>query len=53
MKKSFVLGGKDIETLDNADEYDIHADLYMDKHESENALLQGIQDPDGLRARIG
>ena len=25
----------------------------MDKHESENALLQGIQDPDGLRARIG
>ena len=52
-KKSLALGAKDIETLDNANEYDTHADLYMDKHESENALLQGIQDPDGLRARIG
>ena len=25
----------------------------MDKHEKENALLQGIQDADGLKARIG
>ena len=28
-------------------------DLYMDKHKKENALLQGIQDADGLKARIG
>ena len=51
--KNLALGGKYIETLDNADVYDIHADLYVDKHISENALLQGIQGPDGLRARIG
>ena len=25
----------------------------MDKHKKENALLQGIQDADGLKARIG
>ena len=52
-KKSFALGGKDVETLDTAGEYNIHADLYMDKHDNKNALLQGIQDPDGLRAQIG
>ena len=48
-KKSLALGGKDVETLDNADVYDVHADLYIDKHISENALLQGIQDPDGFK----
>ena len=52
-KKSISIGGVDIETLDNADVYDTYVDLYMDKHVKENALLQGIQDADGLRARIG
>ena len=52
-KKSITIGGEDIETLDNADVYDTYADLYMDQHVKENALLQGIQDADGLRARIG
>ena len=52
-KKSLTLGGKDIDTLDNSDVLDTHIDLYMDKHKKENALLQGIQDADGLKARIG
>ena len=52
-KKSLALGGKDIDTLDNSNVLDTHMDLYMDKHKKENALLQGIQDADGLKARIG
>ena len=52
-KKSLALGGKDINTLDNSDVIDPHIDFYMDKHVKENALLQGIQDADGLKARIG
>ena len=52
-KKSLALGGKDVETLDNANVLDTHADLYMDRHKLENALLQGVQDADGLKARIG
>ena len=52
-KKSLALGGKDVDILDNSDVLDTHMDLYMDKHKKENALLQGIQDADGLKARIG
>ena len=52
-KKRISIGSIDIQTLDSANVYDTYEDLYMDKHVKENALLQGIQDADGLRARIG
>ena len=48
-KKSISIGGEDIETLDNADVYDTYADLYMDQHVKENALLQGNVSAASLR----
>ena len=53
VKKELLLGGKNINILNNSNEYDTHKDLYMTSNEREDALLQGIQSKTGLKARLG
>ena len=52
-KKVFMLGSKDIDTIDNSDIYDTYRDLYLSKKEREEKLLQGIQSANCLKARVG
>ena len=53
-KKELILSSKGgIETINNSDIYDTYKDLYLSKKEREEKLLQGIQTPNGLKARVG
>ena len=52
-KKVLMLGSKDIDTINNSDIYDTYKDLYLGGKEREDKLLQGIQSPNGLKARVG
>ena len=48
-----MLGSNDIDTINNSDIHDTQKDLYLDGKEREDKLLQGIQSPNGLKARVG
>ena len=48
-----LLGSKDIDIINNSDIYDTYKDLYLNKKEREERLLQGIQSANGLKARVG
>ena len=48
-----MLGSKDINTINNSDNYDTYKDLYLSEKEREEKLLQGIQSANGLKARVG
>ena len=52
-KKVLMLGSKDFVTINNLNVYDRYKDLYLSKKEPEEKLLQGIQPPNGLKARVG
>ena len=54
-KKVLFLGSdsKDIDTVNNSDIHDTYKDLYMSEKEREEKLLQGIQSPNILKARVG
>ena len=52
-KKELLLGGTNIQLLNNSNVYDTHNDFYMTKDERKDALLQGIQGENGLKSRIG
>ena len=52
-KKVFMLGSKDIDTINNSDVYDTYKDLYLSKKEHEKTLLQCIQLANGLKAQMG
>ena len=52
-KKVLMLGSKDIVTINNSDVYDTYKDLYLNKREPEEKLLQGIQPLNGLKASVG
>ena len=52
-KKVFMLGSKDIDTINNSDVYDTYKDLYLSKEEHEKTLLQCIQLANGLKAQMG
>ena len=52
-KKVFMLGSKDIVTINNSDVYDTYKDLYLSKREPEEKLLQDIQPPNGSKASVG
>ena len=52
-KKVFMLGSKDIDTINNSDIYDTYKDLYLSEKEREEKLFQGIQPENGLRAWVG
>ena len=52
-KKVLMLGSKEIETTNNSDIYDTYKDLYLNKIEGEEKLLQGIQSANPLKTRVG
>ena len=52
-KKVLLLGSKDIDTINNSDIYNTYKDLYLNKKELEERLLQGIQSANGLNGRVG
>ena len=52
-KKVLMHGSKDIDTINNSDIYDTYKDLYLGGKEREDKLLQGIQSPNSLKARVG
>ena len=52
-KKVFMLGSKDIDTINNSDIYNTNKNLYLCKKEREKKLLQGIQSNNGLKERVG
>ena len=45
-------GSKEIDTINNSDIYDTYKDLYLNKKEREEKLIQGIQSANGLKARL-
>ena len=51
--KVFMLGSKEIDTINNSDIYDMHKDLYLSEKERDKKLLQGIQFANFLKARVG
>ena len=51
--KELILGSKEIETVNNSHIYDTYKDLYLNKKERKEKLLQGIQSANGLKARLG
>ena len=53
VKKELLLGGTTIDLIGDSNEYDTYKDLYMTSNEREDALLQGIQNETGLKARLG
>ena len=48
-----MLGSKDIDTITNSHIYDTYRNLYLNKKEREEKLLQGIQSANSLKARVG
>ena len=52
-KKVLMLGSKEIDTTNNSDIYDTYKDLYLNKIEGEEKLLQGIQSANALKTRVG
>ena len=52
-KKVLMLLSKDTDTINNLDVYDIYKDLYLSEKEHEENLLQVIQSPNCLKARLG
>ena len=52
-KKVLMLGSKEIDTINNVDVFDTYKDLYLSVKERKEKLLQGIQSPNGLKARVG
>ena len=52
-KKMFILGSKEIDTINNSDIYDTYKDLYLSEKEREEKSLQRIELVDGLKARVG
>ena len=52
-KKVLMLGSKEIETTNNSDIYDTYKDLYLNKIEGEEKLLQGIQSANPLKTCVG
>ena len=48
-----ILGSKEIDTKNNSDIYGMYKDLYLGKKEREERPLQGIQQANGLKARLG
>ena len=52
-KKVFMLGPKDIDTINNSDIYDAYKDLYLSEKEREEKLPQGIQSTNGLKTQLG
>ena len=52
-KKVLMLCSKDIDRINNLDVYKTYKDLYLSEKEHEEKLLQDIQWPDGLNARLG
>ena len=51
--KELILGSKEIETVNNSHICDTYKDLYLNKKERKEKLLQGIQSANGLKARLG
>ena len=51
--KVLTLGSTDIQTILNADVVDTFRDLYLSKTDRRYRLLQGINSPQGLKARVG
>ena len=51
--KELILGLKEIETVNNSHICDTYKDLYLNKKERKEKLLQGIQSANGLKARLG
>ena len=51
--KEFILGSKEIDTINNSHIYGKYKDLYLSKKEREEKLLQGIQSTNGLKSRLG
>ena len=51
--KELILGSKEIETVKNSHICDTYKDLYLNKKERKEKLLQGIQSANGLKARLG
>ena len=52
-KKALILGSKDTDTIHNLDIHDTYKDLYLREKEREEKLLQGIQQANGLKGRLG
>ena len=52
-KKALILGSKDTDTINNLDIHDTYKDLYLREKEREEKLLQGIQQANGLKGRLG
>ena len=52
-KRELVLVSIEIDTISNSDIYDTYKNLYLSKKERKEKLLQGIQPPSGLKARVG
>ena len=52
-KKALILGSKDTDTINNSDIHDTYKDLYLREKEREEKLLQGIQQANGLKGRLG
>ena len=51
--KELILGSKEIETVNNSHICDTYKDLYLNKKERKEKLLQGIQSANVLKARLG
>ena len=47
------LGLKDVDTINNSDNYDTYKNLYLSGKEGEKKLLQGMQPAKGLKALLG
>ena len=52
-KKDLILGLEAIDTINNSDIYDTYKDLFLSEKERKDKILQGIQSPNGLKARVG
>ena len=52
-KKELLLGSIEIDTISKSDIYDTYKNLHPNKKEREEKLLQSIQPPNGLKARVG
>ena len=53
VKNELLIGATTLEVISYPNEYDTYKDLYMTSNEREDALLQGIQNETGLKARLG
>ena len=53
VEKELTFNGKRATLINEHDEYKLYCDTWLSRGQRKDRILQGIQDPDGLKCRIG